>query len=71
MMQRGSTCGLDRIGGRTEFVRGDVRDGPGLASVPRGAPEVLRGYGSLSRTSLCGHSSLRTRESMWSELLTQ
>ena len=34
----GSTCGLDRIGGRTEFVRGDVRDGPGLASSVRGMP---------------------------------
>jgi hypothetical protein len=35
---RGSTCGLDRIGGRTEFVRGDVCDGPGLASSVRGMP---------------------------------
>jgi hypothetical protein len=34
----GSTCGLDRIGGRTEFVRGDVRDGRGLASSVRGMP---------------------------------
>jgi hypothetical protein len=25
--RRGSTCGLDRIGGRTELVRGDVCDG--------------------------------------------
>jgi hypothetical protein len=33
---RGSACGLDRIGGRTEFVRGDVRDSPGLASGVRG-----------------------------------
>ena len=30
--RRASTCGLDRIGGRTELVRGDVRDGPGLAA---------------------------------------
>ena len=29
--RRGSTCGLDRIGGRTELVRGDVCDGRGLA----------------------------------------
>src|SRR5438034_9162179 len=25
-VRRGSTCGLDRIGSRTELVRGDVRD---------------------------------------------
>ena len=36
--RRGSTCGLDRIGGRTEFVRGDVCDGPRLASSVRGMP---------------------------------
>jgi hypothetical protein len=35
---RGSTCGLDRIGGRAKFVRGDVCDGPGLASSVRGMP---------------------------------
>ena len=35
---RGSTCGLDRISGGTEFVRGDVCDGPGLASGVRGMP---------------------------------
>ena len=29
--RRDSTCGLDRIGGHTEFVRGDVCDGRGLA----------------------------------------
>src|SRR5262249_28111191 len=33
--QRGSTCGLDRIGGRTELVRGDVCDGRGLAGSVR------------------------------------
>src|SRR5712691_9149599 len=36
--RRGGTCGLDRIGGRTEFVRSDVRDGPGLAGSVRGMP---------------------------------
>jgi len=35
---RGSTCGLDRICGRAEVVRGDVRDGPGLARGVRGMP---------------------------------
>ncbi len=34
----GSTCGLDRISGGTEFVRGDVCDGPGLASGVGGRP---------------------------------
>jgi hypothetical protein len=33
-----STCGLDRIGGRAEVVRGDVREGPGLASSVRSMP---------------------------------
>lgn len=33
---RGSTCGPDCVGGRTEFVRGDMSDGPGLASSVRG-----------------------------------
>src|SRR5207247_2601206 len=33
-----STYGLDGIGGRTEFVRGDVCDDPSLASSVRGMP---------------------------------
>jgi hypothetical protein len=36
--RRSSTCGLDRVGGRTELVRSDVCDGPGLASRVRGMP---------------------------------
>ena len=36
--RRGSMCGLDRIGGRTELVRGDVCDGRGLAGSVRGMP---------------------------------
>src|SRR5918911_1900235 len=36
--RRGSTCGLDRIGGRAELVRGDVRDACRLASSVRGMP---------------------------------
>jgi hypothetical protein len=35
---RGSTGGLDRVGGRTEVVRGDVCGGSGLASRVRGMP---------------------------------
>jgi hypothetical protein len=34
----GSTCGLDCIGGCTEFMCGDVCDGPGLASGLRRVP---------------------------------
>src|SRR5581483_6385097 len=37
-VRRGSTCGLDGIGGRTELVRGDMRDGPCLASSVCGMP---------------------------------
>src|ERR1700704_4438214 len=36
--RRGSTCGLDRIGGRTQLVRGDVRDDCCLASSIFGMP---------------------------------
>jgi len=36
--RRGSTCGLDRVGGRAELVCSDVCDGPGLASRVRGMP---------------------------------
>jgi hypothetical protein len=35
--RRRSTCRLDRIGGRTELVRGDVCDGRGLAGSVCGA----------------------------------
>src|ERR1700756_2936857 len=37
-VRRGSACGFDRVGGRTELVRGHVRDDPGLASCVRGMP---------------------------------
>src|SRR6266403_6223843 len=46
--RRGSTCGLDRIGGRTELVRGDVCDGRGLAGSERGmacCPTQVSGRG--------------------------
>ena len=36
--RRGSTCGLDREGGRTQFVSRDVRDGSRLAGRVRGMP---------------------------------
>jgi hypothetical protein len=63
--RRASTCGLDRIGGRTEFVRGDVRDGPGLAGSVRGMPcrpaQVSgRGHGMAGCRASLGHLHLAT-----------
>ena len=60
-----STCGLDRIGGRTEFMRGDVRDGPGLASSVSGMPcrpaQVSgRGHCMAGRRAGLGHGDLAT-----------
>jgi hypothetical protein len=37
-IRRGGTCGLDRIGGRTELVRRDVRDDRRLAGGVPGMP---------------------------------
>jgi len=61
----GSTCGLDRVGGRTELVRGDVCDGRGLASGVRGMPccpaEVSgRTHGMAARCASLGHRDLAT-----------
>jgi hypothetical protein len=63
--RRASTCGLDRIGGRTEFVRGDVRDDSGLASSVRGMPccptQVSgRGHCTAGRRASLGHLHLAT-----------
>jgi hypothetical protein len=63
--RRASTCGLDRIGGRTKFVRGDVRDDPGLASSVRGMPccptQVSgRGHCMAGRRASLGHPHLAT-----------
>src|SRR5262249_521155 len=65
---RASTCGLDRVGGRAEFVRGDVRDGPGLARRVRGMPccptKVSgRGHGMAGRRARLGHRDLATHPS--------
>jgi hypothetical protein len=62
---RSSTCGLDRIGGRTELVCGDVRDGPGLASSVRGVPccptQVSgRAHCMAARRASLGHLDLAT-----------
>src|SRR5215467_6005480 len=64
-LRRASTCGLDRIGGRAELVRSDVRDGPGLASSVRGMPccptQVSgRGHGMAGRRASLGHLHLAT-----------
>src|SRR5262249_42482785 len=63
--QRGRTCGLDRIGGRTEFVRGDVCDGRGLTGSVRGMPccptQVSgRRHRVTSRRTSLGHRDLAT-----------
>ena len=63
--RRARTCGLDRIGGRTEFVRGDVRDDPGLAGSVRGMPRCPtqvpgRGHGLAGRRASLGHLDLAT-----------
>ena len=58
-----STCGLDGIGGRTEFVRGDVCDDPGPASSGRGMPcrpsKVSgRAHGMAARRASLHHRDL-------------
>src|SRR5437016_7163836 len=62
---RSSMCGLDRIGGRTELVRGDVCDGPGLASSVRGMPRCPtqvsgRAHCMAARRASLGHLHLAT-----------
>src|SRR5215471_9214153 len=64
-VRRARTCGPDRIGGRTELVRGDVRDGPGLASSVRGMPcrpaQVSgRAHRMAARRASLGHRDLAT-----------
>jgi hypothetical protein len=64
-LRRGSTCGLDRVGCRTEFVRGDVCDGCGLAGSVRGMPccptQVSGcGVGMAGRRASLGHRDLAT-----------
>ena len=59
------TDGLDRIRGRTEVVRGDVRDGPGLARCVRGIPcrptqRPCRAHGTAARRASLHHRDLPT-----------
>ena len=61
--RRSSTRGLDRIGGRTELVRRDVRDGRGLAGSVRGMPcrsaqVSRRGVRVAGRAPSLGHRAL-------------
>jgi hypothetical protein len=61
--RRGSTCGLDRVGGRTELVRGDVCDGSSLAGGIRGMPCCAtqvpgRAHGMAARRPSLGHRDL-------------
>ena len=59
----GSACGLDRVGGRSELVRGDVRDDRGLAGGVRGVPRWPaqisgRGLCTAGRLAGLGHLDL-------------
>src|SRR5262249_5117842 len=61
--RRGSTYGLDRIGGRTELVRGDMRDRRRLTGSIRGVPccptQVSgRGVCMAGRRASLGHRDL-------------
>lgn len=63
--RHGSTRGLNRVGGRTEFVRGDVCDDPRLASSVRGIPccptQVSgRAHGMPARRACLHHLDLTT-----------
>jgi len=63
---RGSTCGLDRIGGRTELMSGDVCDRRSLASSVRGmacCPAQIsgRGHCTAGRRARLGHGDLAAR----------
>jgi hypothetical protein len=64
-LRRGRTCGLDRVGSRTEVVRGNVCDGRGLASGVCGMPcwpaQVSgRAHGMAARRASLGHRDLAT-----------
>src|SRR5438046_6045887 len=64
--RRGSTRGLDRIGGRTELVRGDVRDRRRLTGSVRGMPRCPtqvsgRGVCMAGRRASLGHRDLAAR----------
>jgi hypothetical protein len=63
--RRAGTCGLDRIGGRTELVRGDVCDDRRLAGSVRGMarrPTQVsgRGHCMTARRASLGHRDLAT-----------
>jgi hypothetical protein len=62
-VRRSGTCGFDRIGCRTEFVGGDVRHGPGLASRVGGVtccPSLVsrRPHGMAARRARLHHRDL-------------
>src|SRR5437870_8518932 len=65
-VRRGGTCGLDRIRGRPELVRGDVCDCRSLASSVRGmacCPAQIsgRGHCMAGRRASLGHGDLAAR----------
>ncbi|OLE23161.1 MAG: hypothetical protein AUG44_22865 [Actinobacteria bacterium 13_1_20CM_3_71_11] len=63
--RRGSTCGPDGTGGRTEFVRGNVCDGPRLTGSVHGMPRCPtqvsgRAHGMAARRTSLHHRDLTT-----------
>src|SRR5262249_6751684 len=62
-LRRGSAYSLDGVGGRTELVRGDMRDGPCLTGGVRGrtrcpAQVPGRAHGMAARRARLGHRDL-------------
>jgi len=65
-LRRGSPCGLDRIGGRTQLMRSDMCDDRGLArsicGMPCCPPQVSgRAHRMTARRPRLGHRDLATR----------
>jgi hypothetical protein len=59
---RCSTGGLDCVGSRTEFVRGDVRDGPGLSGRVCGMPCSPTQVSGRAHCMAARRASLRHRD---------
>jgi hypothetical protein len=59
---RGSSCSLDRIGGRTEVVCRDVCDGPGLTSGVSGMPCCPSQVSGRAHCMAARRTSLRHRD---------
>ncbi len=60
--RRGSTCGLDRVGGGSKVVRGDVRNGPGLARSVGGMSGCSTQVSGRAHCMAAGRTSLGHRD---------